>query len=293
MLAQVVTQASGASEVDLSGTVAGWPRPWTRTIPIIGGALLLAPWIVFALYLFGHGNPASRQPDRYPDFQRVFRVYEEAWRDGPVYSCTAGLMAIWLTLALDYVIMRPARSFAAGLVRSAGWFACAAAAIPALLPPILVGDAFVIAYLQAPLIYDQWAILGLATAARYALIPVAFALIAGAVRTHTLSNIAALDGASWWTTCLKVRWPLMLGPLLVGGGIAALLAMTEVAVTQMVTPPGVGNLGRTLLNEIHFGRNTDVIGLSLLVGCFIAVAVAGALATSALLHRRPARGPTA
>jgi ABC-type spermidine/putrescine transport system permease subunit II len=55
------------------------------------------------------------------------------------------------------------------------------------------------------------------------------------------------------------------------------LSFTEVAATQLVRPPGVGNLAITLLNAIHFGRNDEVVAMCLYVMLLVIAAAGGLL----------------
>jgi ABC-type Fe3+ transport system permease subunit len=53
-------------------------------------------------------------------------------------------------------------------------------------------------------------------------------------------------------------------PLLLAAAVAvAVLSAGEIGAAQLVVPPGVNSLARTMLNEIHFGRSNDIIALAL------------------------------
>jgi ABC-type spermidine/putrescine transport system permease subunit II len=143
-------------------------------------------------------------------------------------------------------------------------------------PPALVGDALAAAYVHVPFISDHGLIVSLVGAARFGFVAVAVLLLASRGRIVELERMAAADGANAWQSLTRVRWAVNLPAIVIAAGLVALLAFGEVAATQLVRPPGVGNLAMTLLNAIHFGRDDEVIAMTLCAVGFVGVG-AGAL----------------
>ena len=159
-------------------------------------------------------------------------------------------------------------------MRWTGWLVLGASAMAAFSAPALVGDAFAAAYARVPAVGDHWPIVSLVSATRFSLIAIAAMLLSGRSVHPQFAGMAASDGASIMDAYVRVRLPMCL-PMLSGAAVAtALLSLSEVAATIMIQPPAVPNLAVTLLNQIHFGRNDQVIAMSLLVMTCVAVSVA-------------------
>lgn len=239
-------------------------------------AVLAAPWSVFWWYF---GDAAA--------LARTWSVFLLKRGETPalLYAAGAGLAACWLALAIDYASSIRGRGYVASGLRVAGWGAAWALIIGGILPPVIMGDAFQAAYVRVPPVYDTWLILSLALAARFAVLPMALMRVTARTRCGPCSDMAALDGASWWQTCRHVRWPLARDALALGVALVILLSLTDVAVTQSLTPPRVGNIALTMLNQIHFGRNDDVIALAFYLGGAVAVAVGAVLLAQSVARR--------
>ncbi|MBW7905642.1 MAG: hypothetical protein LC135_00965 [Phycisphaerae bacterium] len=267
-LAELLARLSGNAATSRVETAA--TRQWPGLVVAgLAAAVLLLPWAVYLSYL---SEPAA--------LLRAWRTFVMQRDQAPAlpYAVAAAVAGVWLALGVDF-LLGPRRADWPVVLRGAGWAIALAALAAALMPPVVVGDAFVAAYHQAPAVYDHWPILSLALAARLAIVPIGL-LVAARARVDGYAGMAAADGASWWQCCRQVRWPLMRGALMKGGLLVAVLALTEVAVSQMVTPPSVNNVARRLLNEIHFGRNDDVIALSLYMTALAALGAGGLLATA-------------
>ncbi|MCH8807186.1 MAG: hypothetical protein IH986_14025, partial [Planctomycetes bacterium] len=111
-----------------------------------------------------------------------------------------------------------------------------------------------------------------------------------------LSPLAAVDGASWAAAYFRVRLPNCASALGFALLVVGLLSLTEVAASFMVQPAGLDHLALTLLNQIHFGRNSEIIAMSLLLMAFVGIVVLAGLsvlrrAAGPLAAQPPAVGP--
>jgi len=242
-------------------------------------AVLLMPWGILWAYF---GDLAAL-----PRAWQVFLV-KRGETTALLYASGAAIGALWLTLTVDYLCMGRAAGAGLRAARAVGGLVLVAAGLAAILPPVVVGDAYQASYVSLPLVYDSSLILCLALAARLALVPAGLALVTGEARSVPYEDMAAVDGASRWQTCWLVRWALLRDVLMMAGVLCVLLALTDVAVTQSLTPPGVGNLALTLLNQIHFGRNDEVIALCFYAGAAVALVAGGVVAARSVRRRMAA-----
>lgn len=248
---------------DSPGSPVSRARRLSRSAAWLGIGILLLPWMLFARYLH---NPAA--------FVRTWAVYPREWPDGMLCAGGAALIAVVLAVAVDYLLTRETR--ADGPWTPGGLFArftLIAAALGALAPPALVGDAFLAAFTHIPVVSDHWPVVSLLTAARFSLIAILTVRLAGAAAGPQLAEMAAADGATFGQAYLRVRLPVIRRAMIAGGLAVALLAFTEVAATQMVRPPGVASLSITLLNAIHYGRNDEVVAMCFYLMGFVGIVV--------------------
>jgi ABC-type spermidine/putrescine transport system permease subunit II len=89
-----------------------------------------------------------------------------------------------------------------------------------------------------------------------------------------LTEQAAVDGADRAQVLHKILLPILAPALLAGWLICALLAGSETAAAAtMLRPPGFNALSISLLNQMHYGRDADVVAI-----CILLMLVAGAVA---------------
>jgi ABC-type Fe3+ transport system permease subunit len=208
------------------------------------------------------------------------------WPDGLRCAAGSALAGAWLAIGVDSLLemrrSRPARALGAAAYAMLG-----AALIAAVVPPALVGDAFAAAYVRWDWLSRHWPIVSLVTTARFAIIPMLALRIAGRSVDAELTAMAATDGAGWATTYLHVRLPLCLPALVTGAMIVGLLSLTEVAATHLVRPAGLESVALTLLNQIHYGRNDEIVAMSLYLAAFVGVVVAVGLWVTVAWRRWP------
>lgn len=223
-------------------------------------------------------------------FIEVWQVFPRDWPISILAACVAGLLAALMASAASYGLIVAQLAQSRGLRRLVRWalsLVVLGLTLMAILPPAVVGDAFSAAFVQrggAGLrqLADHWVIISLLGSARFGVIAMFLLLLRVNSISHELLAQSQLETAEplsiWQRVVLPSLWPLFL----LGGGLVAILTVGEVAGTQMVRPPSVPNLAVTLLNQIHFGRQDQIIAMS--VTLFAAIGVLVALGM--LLSRR-------
>ncbi|MBK8913559.1 MAG: hypothetical protein IPM64_02990 [Phycisphaerales bacterium] len=156
------------------------------------------------------------------------------------------------------------------------------ALVGALAPPAVVGDALAAAWQRPLWLRDSEWLVALVGVARFAIVPILTLRLAMGGVSRVTAEIAATDGASPAAAFWQIRVRRSAGALLGSSAVVAVLMLTEASATQLVRPPGVGNIAVTMLNAIHFGRDAQVAAM-----CLLLTAVAGL--TGAVLGVRAGR----
>lgn len=188
------------------------------------------------------------------------------------YGCDIAItFAVALTAAILVMLM------AAGMAASGRGrrFALAMALLFGALPGAVIGEALIAAY-NHPLtaaVYDQWPIVALGYAARFAWIAMlAASLIATGIRSSQADQ-ARTDGASEPGVLTRVLLPQQV-PLMVGV-IAAItvLAVADVATSTLVRIPAFNPIAHVIIEKFHRFEDGMMISLSFIL---VAAAIVGA-----------------
>jgi ABC-type Fe3+ transport system permease subunit len=244
------------------------PRTATAVL-LIAVIALLAPW---ALLLAQMRDPTA--------FLRVWSTFPRAWPMGLVQAAVAAAAAGILAVSADAVAVG-AQTGKHRLRRPAVWAARLIDALLlmlALLPPALVGIAFLRTYASQPWMSDTLLIVSATNVARFGALALLAVRLASASGSEALLGAARTEGAGWLAGYWPVRGPRILQPALSAMVMVGLLALSEVAATVLVNPPAMPNLALTLLNHIHFARNDEVIALCLSLMVLVALLSAGLIA---------------
>jgi len=119
-------------------------------------------------------------------------------------------------------------------------------------------------------------------------LPLATLVLASQLATvpQDVLDSATSEGAGWWRLLLMIVLPLRWHAVVAAACMSLIVAMSELAATLLVSPPGVSTLSVRIFGLLHYGAEDRVSALCL----FLAV-VLGALATLAwqltLWARRP------
>lgn len=184
----------------------------------------------------------------------TWRSFPSEWPLGLLAAAMSAALAASIALGCECL-----RGHAAGRWIAGGVFAIAVVA--AVSPPIMIGDAVSAAYQRFNPVRDHLVIVAIAGAARFGVL----LLLLVRLRTRSLSaqlgEQASVDRADALERFTSVTLPLLLPSVAAGGALVAMLALGEVAATQVVAPPGMRSVALTLLNAIHFGRDDQVIAM--------------------------------
>ncbi len=157
--------------------------------------------------------------------------------------------------------------------------------LPFLAPGVLLGIGLIYLFNRPPLhVAMQSAILVvLGFTVRY--LAVSWTGVAQARRAvdRDLSGAARLDGASGWSLFRQIHWPQLARPLLAAWYLTFLLCLWDVETLVLIVPPGGETLALRIFNLLHYGHNSQVNALSVLL---LGVAVAPLLAWSLIRWAR-------
>ena len=222
---------------------------------LCAASILIAP---LALLVWQFREPAA--------LWRAFRTFPHAWPDGLIGAGGAAITTLLLAIGLQLALTARARTLHALALAVA-----ASASIFALAPPVLIGDAFAAAYSDRAGLRDSIYLVSLVGVARFGFIALALAALASRTLARETQQAAQVDRAEAAQRYFLIHFPQLLPSLLQGAALVGVLTLGEVAASQLVVRAGVQNVAITLLNQIHFGRNDDVIAMAL---HFAALAVA-------------------
>lgn len=223
-------------------------------------------------------------------FAAAWETYRDEWAYGALQAAAAALACALLAISAGALAQRGLAGRRAGgaaarrVARSAAGALIVMAAVLALLPPTLVGRAFVPIGAALGAIRDHWPILSLVNIARFAIIPMIALRLATRGSDRDLTAAAAADGAGWLSAYAAVSLPAGARMLAAATAAVFLLALTEVAATTFVNPPAAPNLAQSLLNAIHFGRDEEIVAT-----CLCVVMAVGVVCVAALLLGRGGR----
>ena len=139
--------------------------------------------------------------------------------------------------------------------------------LPFFLPGVLLGIALIWIFNRRGLaaIYQSAAIVILAYAVRYA--GLGWSTVARALRStdQSLAAMARLEGATACQTLRHVHWPQISSRVAAAWYITYLLCLWDVETLVLIVPPGGESLSLRVFNLLHYGHNTQVNALCLLL----------------------------
>ena len=139
--------------------------------------------------------------------------------------------------------------------------------LPFFMPGVLLGIALIWIFNRRGLggIYQSAAIVILAYALRYAAL--GWNTVARAVRAtdQNLAAMARLEGATGWQTLRHVQWPQISAPLAAAWYVTWLLCLWDVETQVLIVPPVGESLSLRIFNLLHYGHNSQVNALCLLL----------------------------
>lgn len=235
-----------------------WPREGRSPEPRAVRQRLGSPWFAcitgtaMVVLLLAVGLPTAH-----------LLTSERTWTEG-ASALAAAHRAVGMTLvsALSTALVVAAVGLPLAKCR-AEW----AAWLLFLLPGMLLGIGLIWLFNRPGLswLYQSLAIIPVALALRYGAIGWSAARQAAAGIDRDLLDAARLEGASRGQLWRRVLWPQVWGRVLAGAYVVYLLCLWEVEVLLLVQPPGSETLALRVFNLLHYGHNSQVNALCLLL----------------------------
>jgi ABC-type Fe3+ transport system permease subunit/DNA-binding beta-propeller fold protein YncE len=139
--------------------------------------------------------------------------------------------------------------------------------LPFFMPGVLLGIGLIWVFNRRGLsaIYQSAAIVFLAYAIRYA--GLGWNTVARAIRSGdpSLLAMARLEGANAWQTFRHIHWPQTSAQLGAAWYVTYLLCLWDVETLVLIVPPGGETLSLRIFNLLHYGHNSQVNALCLLL----------------------------
>lgn len=159
--------------------------------------------------------------------------------------------------------------------------------LPFFMPGVLLGIGLIWVFNRRGLsaIYQSAAIVFIAYAIRYAAL--GWNTIARALRSGdpNLLAVARLEGANFWQTLRHVHWPQSRSQFGAAWYVTYLLCLWDVETLVLIVPPGGESLSLRVFNLLHYGHNSQVNALCLLLLGLALLPLAGAGATGWVRQR--------
>ena len=152
--------------------------------------------------------------------------------------------------------------------------------LPFFVPGVLLGIALIWIFNRCGLsgIYQSVAIVILAYVIRYAAL--GWNIVARALRSGdpALLAMARLEGANLWQTLRHIHWPQASAQAAAAWYVTYLLCLWDVETLVLIVPPGGESLSLRIFNLLHYGHNSQVNALCLLLLVLALVPLLGAVA---------------
>lgn len=119
-----------------------------------------------------------------------------------------------------------------------------------------------------------WYVVSVGQAGRFTGVALILLLLSRYAHEKQASEMASLDGASrlkaWWYVHLPHTWPIFVGTFI----LILMFSVTELSATMVLLPAGLPNFAQSLLNQMHYARDQQVIASCLVLSCLFLVLIA-------------------
>ncbi len=224
--------------------------------------------VAVGVWLIAIGVPLVMMLRRYrrPDvWTAAFSTFREEWLASLMAAGLAGVLAIVMAGGTVLLMRASSARWVRWLARKGVW----GMALTALLPPVVLGIGFVKVVNSSEVsryLYQSTLVVWSAgLAARYGALVVVILLLAWGRHAREEIEQASVDGANAFRVMGHILLPRMVRPLAAAGLVVALLAMFEVAITQLVGPLVFPSMAVTLLSQMHYGGDDVVIATCLVI----------------------------
>lgn len=227
-----------------------------RWVSMLATGLLIAvsvlPALVFVLEMYSSPQPIGEA------LRRVSVLYETELRASLVVALSSGIAAAACALS----VVRS--GFRNGIGRRVRCAMIAGAAATAVLPPEVIAHALIRIFNRQGLpgtLYDGTPIVWiLGIEARFVLLCIVFTWIASRQVPADLILQSRSDGATEAVVHARIVLPMLRRSLAAGALLVGALSLSEVAVSFLLIPPRFGgSLAVAIDNQMHYGRNNDLI----------------------------------
>ncbi len=214
-----------------------------------------------------------------PAVERALTLYRHEWRASLTVASLSTVAAALILIAT----FRADRATLAHRLLVRGLLALAV--ITALLPPELTAELLVGVFNRPGWpgrLYDETPLVWtLGVLARFSFVPLAAAVLLASRVPIDLVRQARADGAATPPAMLRAIWPHVLPVSAAAALLVGCLALAEVPASLILTPARYGGpIAVALDNQMHYGRNADVIVSTLIL---MLPAMAGATGAAGLL----------
>lgn len=218
-------------------------------------------------------------------FARIGRIYPDAVPIGLLQAFVASLLAAVLAVGLAALRSVLDTGVTQSVARVIERGITIIATLAFFTPPALVSVGLLISFRQiealipaAISVTDSWLALSIANAVRFSALTLIVVQLSRGTTRDRWHAAAQSDGADNLERFTRLTLPRVRGPLAAIVALMTLLALTEVGATFLVRPTSHGaTLALTLLNDMHYGRDADVIAVCLTLGMISASVVGGLL----------------
>lgn len=234
------------------------PLPSSRSSHWISLALITIS-VCLPLFLMLRSLGFSFEP-----FHQLTATDGKSIIDGLTLALGAGLAFSFITLSFCFAWGRARRNRFLNTiltVQSISWVWVS------LLPATTLGSAFVIAYntLATSFIYESPIIVILGYLARFGFLPVLIGRWLAVNHAHDILDLAILDGAVELPDWLRSIDPAVIKSSIAAGFIGALLSLSEITTTIIITPPNIQSPAERLLNRLHYSREDAAMATCILI----------------------------
>ncbi|MEM8756689.1 MAG: hypothetical protein AAGF47_02780 [Planctomycetota bacterium] len=210
-------------------------------------------------------------------FSTLWRTERGAILDSAVVAIIVGAIGSAGTLTARLAADRTPRLTA--MILAFGLFT-------ALAPGILVGSAVGESWTGAPQVAESAGILVLAHLARFGVIAVLAGIALSLAEPTDARDRRRVDGATGPIAALLAAGPGAFGSAALVGVVLAVLSLSEIEATVIVSPPGRESVARSLLGMLHFARDEHMAGLMLIQAGAVAALIGAAALVRAVAARR-------
>jgi iron(III) transport system permease protein len=243
-------------------------RRWRWPIAgLVGAYLLVAVVLPLLLLVYVSTQPFYSAPSLDRLSRATFSNYADVLGDEASVRAAQNSVVLALGSATAVVLLGAVAAWLVVRTSVRGrWLIGGLAAVPLVMPGLVLGQAILFAYLRVPVpVYGTLWILLIAYVTRY--LPYGLATATGSMYQvgSELEESARTSGAGWWPTFRRVVLPLVAPGLLAGWIAVAIFSLRELSSSILLYSPGGEVLAVRLWEQFQNGRFGEVAALGVLM----------------------------